>query len=112
MHKYAQLTENSDSAIYLDICPFWTQSYNIVIFISINMYVLMNNVIIWFVIGVCLVLSKRSSRVDAYICIEFNNGCPNYTYYSNTIYKRKYFDIFFLGLPFEGIFNKHSFWAH
>lgn len=35
-HKYAQLTENSDTALYLDICPYLTQSYHIFFFIYIG----------------------------------------------------------------------------
>lgn len=39
--------------------------------------------------GVCLILNKRSSAVDAYQCQHFSDGCPSYSYFSNRIYEHQ-----------------------
>lgn len=41
--------------------------------------------------GACLILSEYSSAVYGYRCGNFSFGCPNLTYFSNEIYKRKHF---------------------
>lgn len=39
--------------------------------------------------GLCLILNKRSSAVNAYRCQHFSYGCPSYPYLSNGIYEHQ-----------------------
>lgn len=46
-----------------------------------------------FISGICLFLDSISSIVKDYNCSSFTDGCPDAFYYSDRIFKRKYFNL-------------------
>ena len=50
-----------------------------------------------FVLGGCLFLNKRNSKIDWYDCTSFPSGCPDEPYRGSLIYKCKCFLYFSVG---------------